>query len=629
MREKSKFGAFIAKLRTEKGISQSDLCAGLCTKSMLCRFERGEREPEKLMQNRFLTRLGVAPENYENFLYYDDYCRWEKRQGILHHILEEKIDAAKELLEKYRQKYDMNYVLEKQFYLAMKVQIDRYEGADDLYLAGLFEEALSLTVTDFKNGAFLERILSLEEINLLLEYIHCSESPLVAYEGLLRYIDKMGWDLLGMAKIYPKTVYYYYLAWDKHGKKDRDDLLHMLEVCDRAVELLRDANRLFYMWELLGMKEQILQILAEMDVQIEDQEERLQECHIWRETLETIYRESGVTIAMYEFCYLYVESENYCIGDVIRIRRKMLGLSQERLSENICDPRRVSKLERNLSRPQKEIVQLLFDRLNLSTELNRTEVITENPEAIKKYKELKLRNNIQEIIKASATSETLREELKELISMDIPSNVQIMLRNEIVNSINRGELSVVNYVRYMKQTLECTVPYAAAVASIDKYLTNEEIACIQNIILEIDWSYPEMEDCVQTLIEMCKAPKYPGNYLRMYQFIMAAVSGSLGNKGDYERANEYQIKTLKLLLRNRRLGGTHESIYEYIWNKLQTEEEYINTYRKGVEYCIILASLARNVRRIKAYEEKITSLCQKEVHQEISEKTSFPGEKDK
>ena len=87
MKKENRFGEFIANLRREKQISLEQLSEGLCDFTMLSRFERGEREPEKLLQNRFLTRLGAVPENFENFLYYKDYRRWEKRQGILHNIL--------------------------------------------------------------------------------------------------------------------------------------------------------------------------------------------------------------------------------------------------------------------------------------------------------------------------------------------------------------------------------------------------------------------------------------------------------------------------------------------------------------------------------------------------------------
>ena len=166
----NRFGEYIANLRKEKEISLEQLSDGLCAISMLSRFERGEREPDKLLQKRFLTRLGVVPENYENFLHYEDYCRWEKRQGILHYILEENMEEAKKLLESYRKEYKMREALEQQFYLAMLAQIRRYERADYSELEDLFEQALQLTVPEINSRSFRNRILSLEELNLLLEY---------------------------------------------------------------------------------------------------------------------------------------------------------------------------------------------------------------------------------------------------------------------------------------------------------------------------------------------------------------------------------------------------------------------------------------------------------------------------
>ena len=65
----NRFGEYISKLRKEKEFSLEQLSDGLCAISMLSRIERGEREPDKLLQNRVLTRLGVVPENYENCLY--------------------------------------------------------------------------------------------------------------------------------------------------------------------------------------------------------------------------------------------------------------------------------------------------------------------------------------------------------------------------------------------------------------------------------------------------------------------------------------------------------------------------------------------------------------------------------
>lgn len=608
MKEKNRFGEFIANLRKEKQICQEQLCDGLCDLSMLSRFERGEREPEKLLQNRFLTRLGTVPENYENFLYYKEYCRWEKRQGILHNILEENIEEAKRLLEEYHKEYDMKYSLEQQFYLAILAQIRRYEGCEKEELAAIFHQALELTVPYLETMGIMNRVLSLEEINLYLEYVYCSDGALVRYEEILEYIEKIERTVLAMAKVYPKAVYYYYSAWDKSEKKEPSMAVRMLELCDKAIEILRDANRMFYLWELFCMREGLMPQLPEETRELDAVQKRQMECRGWRETLEEIYRDYGVTIAMYEFCYLYVESENYCIGDVIRIRRKMLGISQKKLCEGLCDVRTLSRLERNKSKPQKEVVQCLFDRLNLSTELNRTELVTDSQEAIKKYEEVGIQNNNWNCEKV----EQLIEELKQLVSMDIPSNAQAILRNEVLNLYNQGKISKSEYVEKIKGVLEYTVPYKAAVGVSEKYLTKEEIVCLQNITLDIDWTFSEMRECVDALVGICENPKYPANYVRMYEYIMATVSSYLGDKGEYDYSDIIKENIIIRSLINRRIGGISSALYGMFWNKEQRRKGRSIDELKYVQFelkkCISMGKLCKDSYRVEMYENKLREI---------------------
>jgi len=607
MEIKNRFGVFISKLRKEKGISLEQLSDGLCTPGMLSRFERGEREPEKLMQNRFLTRLGTVPENYENFLGYKEYCRWEKRQGILHNILEENIEQAKVLLEEYRQTYNMKYSLEKQFYLAMFAQIRRYEGACEEELASLFEEALQLTVPKINSHSFLKRVLSLEEMNLLLEYrFYCSQGvTLQFYETLLAYIEKMERTTLALAKIYPKTVFYYYTKWKQEKNSGYASAERMMQLCDKAIEILRNANRMFYLWELFCMREELVKKLPGTISDSEEFIQRQKDCFNWKETLEELYREYGISIAMYEFCYLYVESENYCIGDVIRIRRKMLGLSQEKLCKGICDSRTVSRLERNLRKPQKEIVQQLFERLNLSTELCRTELVTDSQEAIEKYEEMKVAIDNREYKKA----DEIINHLRNTVSLENPSNRQALRRNELLYKIDEKSISTDEYLHGMKEALEYTVPYEVVLLGESKYLTNEEIACIENITIEIDWSYSEMKECVSALVSICNMPKYLCNYVRVYEFVMKAVSSHLGDCGEYNESDSIKRQIIKLNLQNRRIRAIHYSLYGLIWNDEQqlseVDESSMNKVEDDLAKCVSISSLCKDVYRTEAYRGKI------------------------
>lgn len=604
MSQENRFGEYISKLRTSKGISQEQLCDGLCDLSLLSRFERGEREADKLLQNRFLTRLGVVPEHYENFLYYKDYCRWEKRQGIIHNILDEKVEEAKRQLEEYHREYDMTFSLEQQFYLAMKAQIRQYEGADKEELANLFGRALTLTVPEIDTRSFRNRVLSLEELNLLLEYRFCRPQgiSLQFYEMLLEYIDKNGQTILAMAKIYPKTVYYYYLSWKNSGAFTMDKAVRMMELCDRAIEILRNANRMFYMWELFCVKEELTSKLPEGLYLPEAYAASVEECRSWRKTLEGLYEEYKVSIAMYEFCYLYVESENYCIDDVIRIRRKMLGLSQEKLSKGICDSRTIGRLERHIRKPQKEIVQQLFDRLNLSTELCRTELVTDSQEAIEKIEEVRKQINN----KNYSNVVELLEKVKGLVSLENPSNIQSISRIEYIYNYNLGRYSKEEHIIKLKEVLGYTIPYEKVLASKEKYLTNVEIGCIQNIVANGKWIYDEVHECVDVLISYYNNLSFPAYYTRMYEFVMLTVACKLGDKREHDYSNQIMKNILKMSLVSRRIKAIDSLIYEILWNDKQMEggENGRELKNEELNRCIELCDLSFRTRNRDFYFQK-------------------------
>ena len=466
-------------------------------------------------------------------------------------------------------------------------------------------EALTLYAFSTENWRRSEAEVS-ALMNLLLEYVHCSNFELSRYEELLKYIESMERTMLALAKIYPKTVYYYYLAWEDAGHQGTDMALRMLELCDKAIEILRDANRMFYMWELFGVMERLVPMLPKETRESEWVQTRLAECLGWKETLEEIYRDYGVSIAMYEFCYLYVGSENYCIGDVVRIRRKMLGLSQKRLCKNICDERTLGRLEKNETRPQREVVQYLFDRLNLSTELCRTVLVTDSQEAIEMYREINKQNNNWNFEQV----EMLTKKLRKLVSLDIPSNKQALERNEVLNLYKQKIISKLDYIKKMKEVLENTVPYKAAIKNSEKYLTNEEIACLQNITLNIGWENAEMQECVMALVRICEMPKYPANYVRVYEFVMGMVSSYLGDKGEYDYSNRVKNNIVAMALKNRRIKAIDSAIYGMLWNREQESKKDDGKFEKKIhenelKKCIRMSSLCKSVYRMNIYERKI------------------------
>ncbi len=611
-KESDKLSNYLMKLRREAGISLKQLCDGLCDTTLINRMEHGERTIEYLLQNRLLTRLGIVPENYESFLEWKEYERWERRQDIVQAIQKADIPLAEELLETYKASYCMEEALEYQFYLAMLVQIKRYQGCDREELRRLLQTALELTVPEIKRRDLEQRVLSLEELNLYIEYMQYDRELQTdaRYEQLFYYVEQRVKDGLSMAKIYPKLVYFYY-QFSVEQEKTEDRTKKLLFLCERGIDVLGDAKRTFYLWELLSAKEELLHwMLGETFCTDRDRKqwkENLKESRAFREVLEQIYREQGVSVQMQEFCYLYVTGDAYCVAEVISTRRKMFGMSLRELSEGICDTRVVSNLEACKTVPQRQIVYRLMERLGLSTELTKEEIVTESQEAKVLYRKLKRTCNNKEYGRAAE----LLEQLEQKIPMNNPSNRQVLGRVEANIQYAMRKLSRTEYVIRMKEVLEETISYELATAPGKKYLTHEEISCLLNIMSKAENLSVEKEQCFQTLLELYETQEHVEQYVSFYGFVMNVVSSALGNRGEYEYSDEISRRLLEMEVRNHRISGIHKALYNLMWNEEERSRQGRPVHREHnreitLQRCILLSSLCKDEFYRKGYIKRLS-----------------------
>lgn len=616
------FGELLNELREQKQVTLERLGYGLCDPGKLSRIENGKVDADKLLRDRLLDRIGVAEENYENFIYYSEYKGWKERQDIVHGMIQGRLKEAKQLLEKYRQEHSMEEPLENQFYLSILVQIRRIEGADKEELRELFRQVLHLTVPEQAVKEPDSMLLSVEELNLLLEYAFYSaeEFSLSWYDKLFAYVENLGLDRLAMAKIYPKLVYYYYQSWKTYGVKSKAEYSRLLKLCNKAIEILQKGNRMFFLWELLVAKEQLLQTLIDENAEkgkqaVKKLKEWKQTCVNWHTTLAEVYEEYGVSKETQDYCYIYVDREAHCIGDVIRIRRKMFGMTMKQLSENICSERTISRLERNETEPHREIVGLLFERLKMPAEFCRKDLVTGKPEVLRLLSEAKEKCSKREF----DASDSLLEQIKSMVSYGIPGNMQVIRRLELANEwhrkrANKEELDRRYFVEQLKEILGDTISYEIAVAPGGKYLTQNEVACLQNIMIRVDWTYSEMEQCVMTLYDWYENRRHLEECFDMYEFVMGAVASNLGNIGEYDRSDEIGLKILKYELLYRRIGRLYRELYSLLWNDAQREKEQHPVKRgadtkKELLKCIYLCEISDEMYQLsflrKVLEEGI------------------------
>ena len=123
-----------------------------------------------------------------------------------------------------------------------------------------------MTIPELHRKPLEQLVLSAGELNLVLEaeaYRGEGERTEL-YRQVVGYIEKKQMDGIARAKIYPKEVYYFCLSLlaEKGGEATERDMEELLQYCGRAVELLRDNARMYYLWELLELEGRINKIMS-------------------------------------------------------------------------------------------------------------------------------------------------------------------------------------------------------------------------------------------------------------------------------------------------------------------------------------------------------------------------------
>ncbi|MBQ7954217.1 MAG: helix-turn-helix transcriptional regulator [Lachnospiraceae bacterium] len=612
------FGNYITEMRKKYGLSMERLSEGLVELSILGKFEKGDRFPDKLTRDRLLSRMGETADSYENYLCYDEFFPWKLRQQILQAIVDLDREKSENLISRYENTYDMTNPVEKQFVLAMKGMILKRDGASREELAELYHRAVSLTVSDITEENFEKKSLSMQELYLILEYVNYSkptEEKVCWFEKVLTYIKNSPLDDVCRAKIYPQTVYFLYRELEKKEESLKETEVQMLGLSNQAIEMLRDAHGSYYLWELLQVRKGLLQKMektlnAEGEAQKSSALELVKkENEEWIWAVEEVRKELGRPFEMQDECYLYVEKEAYCIGDVIRIRREMLGLSRQQLCEGICSLKTIGRIENNKLRTQRPIVRELFQRLNLPMEFQRTELVSSSMEAQRLMDDLRCSINERENEKVEKTLKKLRE----MVSLEIPMNRQTLMRIEVLNQKQTEQISKEEFLEKIREVLEYTMPYEAAVSEKSGYMTEEEVGCIHNMVSNMNWDNPELQKCLTTL-RRCytglREEGFIGAYINSYELVMSGVASQLGNKGEYDTASDISKTILSECLKWNRITFIPGSLYDLTWNYEQKEKEHIpveekrNVFR-DINLCVIYSRFGRRKFMERSYKRKL------------------------
>lgn len=599
------FRHLIKKIRLEENIFLEQLAEGLMNVSRLARIEKGQRPVHKNMRDRLLGRLGVASELYENLLDIEDYAAWVRQQEILCAVEQQEFGKAGLLISEYEKQIPVKDKIGRQFCLVMQAEVFKGQKADRAEPAGCYEEAVKLTIPDFKHLYKERKLLSIQEINIVLEYEAFHENNKEVFKekckALMAYVLEALYDNLSKVKIYPKIVYYYL----REALLEPDERMEEnLQICGQAVEMLRDTGRACYLLELLEMKIIILGAL-ERDPAGQEESREL------AELLKKLYKENGVPVYMQDCAYLYRERGAFFIGDVLRIRRKMYGFTRDRLCDGVCSAKTLCRTEKMQASMQQKAAGTLLRRLGLSGEFQKARLVTNDRGVLGMRREMAACRNNRDIVKCRV----LLRQMRERISLEIPENRQYLMELEASVDWMEGKIARDEFVAREKEALRCTLDTSEFYDASELYLTEMEVLCICKIIQGLEDG--EKRRGINFLLHFYENYESYGKRtplagcISMYEYVMTFVASELGNLGDCRTAAGLDKKVIKKALKCRRICQIDDVLYDILWNEMEESKKNGLPFEKEkmagrLRECILLSRFCRQTADEKFYHDKLS-----------------------
>lgn len=491
---KISFGEMLRHMRLEKGVDAGVLCAGLGSLGMMSYWENGRTEPDVLLLECFMERLGVSPELFTVMVTKGayEYLRW--KSAVREAIEERDCGKLEKLLEsEVTEKSYCNRRLEEQFLLYARGISEGIKGNYKI-AAEMLKDAAGRTIPNFEKLERENMLLSATEIHIVLLYLYYAvlENVIDVSKGINFFHsleDYISGEMLGMlmkARMYPKLCC---IGLTLFGNVLPEE--EQIEYCEKALDYMRSDLSFYEITAVLRMYIPLLEKSESPKAVVYKKQ---------YEVFENLFMEVGMETTFYAERFCVRRPKLYMLNEYLYVKRNEKELTQEALSEGICEPETYSRIETGKRAPSRQNLNKLAERLEMGWCFYNAELDTVDSEAM----ELRMQQREALIYGENAKSLELLQQLENRIDMELVQNIQYIKTNEFISKVrlniisaeetfeklknllclSKGEeIAGENLVYYTQTELEIISYMAQQLESMERY--EEGIHYLENVLRQM------------------------------------------------------------------------------------------------------------------------------------------------
>ena len=218
-------GEYIKQRRLDLGLTQEQLCEGICEPMTLSRLENGKQTPSRNRINALLQRLGLPDDRYFALLSKNELEMEALQKEIVACNVTEKVSEGFEKLAQFEKLSDPDDPIAQQFILRSREVLGcldrRYTPQERI---DLLMQAIRLTVPRFELDQIEQFLYSRDEIKIInqisIAYSDDGQNEKAAeiYAQLLRYVRKHFQETITSIGVLPLILYNYARVLDLCGR---------------------------------------------------------------------------------------------------------------------------------------------------------------------------------------------------------------------------------------------------------------------------------------------------------------------------------------------------------------------------------------------------------------------------
>lgn len=578
MKELNQIGKLINYERNRAGMTLNELSRGLCSRAFLMRVETGERTCDKMIADALLQRAGVSADKFSHLLSPKEQLLLMLREQMLSAVERGNEAEARELIARYRRKTERKGKLHKQLLLLAQVMLDWKCGGKTEIMQERLAEAWGITMggslmEDMVSGKKKDMGMTLTEFVLLMMHYRLLEEQgdltqaSAGYAWLLSHLERFS-DVGDRAKLYPQIAYRRMLLLMQEGKT-----AEAVQLAKKGVELLQEEGRLFYLTKFL-------RFILEHDEDTPERSEKLKEI---LESIEWVYGKYEVEEKEWVWNIPYGVAGLELFGNIIRSRRKVLGMSQEDLADGICDPVSVSRIEQGKVAPKKQVYQKLLARVGMTGDRYESTIQVERPELLA---EADKACTLMTLVRNEEAEEMLNALEGKMEGTD-KFSMQYVKSMKAAALYNQGKITAQEHSKLQEEALYLTVPRVGLEKMAEWSFSLQEARTTNLLTASYDKDGRREEGIalLEILRRQYEEKPFPLDYyVACYEVTMWTLGNLLGNAGKYEEAIEAAEKGVRLGLNAERGAILLSALYDIGWDMEQLWEKGAYTKEESLPY---------------------------------------------